>query len=30
MVQQPLASQEPLIIGASRSNSDTPHSVGLL
>jgi len=30
MAQQPLASQGPLIIGASRSHSDTPHSVGLL
>ena len=30
MTQQPLASQEPLIIGTSRSHSDTPHSVGLL
>jgi hypothetical protein len=30
MVQQPLVGQGLLIIEASRSNSDTPHSVGLL
>jgi hypothetical protein len=30
MAQQPLVGQCPLIIEASRSHSDTPHSVGLL
>jgi hypothetical protein len=30
MVQQPLEGQGPLIIEASRSHSDTPHSLGLL
>jgi hypothetical protein len=30
MAQQPLLGQGPLIIEASRSHSDTPHSVGLL
>jgi len=30
MVQQPLVGQGSLIIEASRSHSDTPHSVGLL
>jgi hypothetical protein len=30
MPQQPPVSQGPLIIEASRSHSDTPHSVGLL
>jgi hypothetical protein len=30
MAQQPLMGQVPLIMEASRSHSDTPHSVGLL
>jgi hypothetical protein len=30
MAQQPLVGQDLLIIEASRSHSDTPHSVGLL
>ena len=30
MVQQPLVGLGPLIVEASRSHSDTPHSVGLL
>jgi hypothetical protein len=30
MMQQPLVGQVPFIIDASRSHSDTPHSVGLL
>jgi len=30
MPQQPLVGHDPLIIEASRSHSDTPHSVGLL
>jgi len=30
VAQQPLEGQGPLIIEASRSHSDTPHSVGIL